>query len=499
MKTRRSGVLLHVTSLPSEFGIGDMGKGAYLFADFLADAGQALWQVLPFNPSSPACGNSPYCSYSAFAGNPLLVAPDLLVEDGYLTEADLKTAPPFQNGRVDYDRTAAFKYGLLKRAYERFRLLPDIECRYANFVNENAYWLDDYAFFMALKDHCGGVSWHEWPSDIRDRSESAMREWGLKLAYTINREKFYQFLFFRQWAALKNYCNRKNIKIFGDMPIYVSYDSADVWSNPQNFKLDENKTPRFVAGVPPDYFSETGQLWGNPVYEWDTLKEDGFAWWISRMDHNLVNFDIMRLDHFRGFVAYWEVPASEKTAVNGKWVEAPVRAFFDALLKRFTHLPIIAEDLGIITPDVREIMQEYDFPGMKILLFAFGGDCAENPYIPHNHLEKCVVYTGTHDNNTTRGWFQHDATQQEKENLVTYLGREIDTDNVSTEMVRFAMMSVAGTTVIPLQDFLDLGTEARMNTPSVAFGNWEWRATAEQLTPEVAAEIAAVTKLYGRA
>jgi 4-alpha-glucanotransferase len=495
---RKSGILLHVSSLPSGFGIGDLGSGAYKFADFLADAGQSVWQLLPFNPSSPVCGNSPYCSCSAFAGNSLLIGLEPLVEAGCIDGADLARPPCFSARRADYVQAARFKYEVLEIAFQRFRSVPDLECRFENFLLENAGWLDDYALFTALKDHFGGAAWNEWPRDIRDREGPAVEHRTRELSGKIAREKFHQFLFFSQWSALKAYCNEKKIQLFGDVPIYVSYDSADVWANPRLFKLDENKKPRFVSGVPPDYFSETGQLWGNPVYDWDALRESSYAWWISRMEHNMKYLDMMRLDHFRGFVAYWEVPASHTTAIEGKWVEAPVRDFFDTLLKRFPFLPIVAEDLGIITPDVKETMEFYGFPGMKLLQFAFGDDPATNPYTPHNHVRNCIVYTGTHDNNTTRGWFEHDLGERGTENLLGYLGPHINVGNASRELIRFAMMSVADTAVTPMQDFLDLGAEARMNTPSTPFGNWEWRVAAEQLTPELAEKIREITRLCGR-
>lgn len=499
MKSRKSGILLHVTSLPSEFGIGDMGKSAYAFADFLAESGQTIWQVLPLSPCSPVCGNSPYCSFSAFAGNPLMIAPDLLAQDGYISWDDLGGAPQFDAGKVDYSKVGAFKSKILGIAFEKFKKMPDTECRYENFLCENAHWLDDYALFTGLHDHFLGSSWNEWPRDIRDRNQSALAEWTKKLQETIDREKFVQFLFYRQWSALKTYCNRKQIQIIGDLPIYVSYDSSDVWANPAYFKLDGEGRPLFVAGVPPDYFSETGQLWGNPVYAWDKLKETSYEWWIRRIAHNLKFLDKIRLDHFRGLVAYWEVPASEKTAVNGRWVEAPAREFFDRLQRRFSSLAIIAEDLGTITPEVREIMSEFEIPGMKLLLFAFGDNTAENPYIPHNHIENCVVYTGTHDNNTVKGWFCRDATERERENLRGYFGMEFDENNVAGRLVRTAMMSVASTVIIPLQDFLGLGAEGRMNTPSVANGNWEWRAEGQLLNSDLSKKIAEMTRFYGRA
>jgi 4-alpha-glucanotransferase len=499
LKSRKNGILLHITSLPSPFGVGDLGKGAYAFADFLANSYQTIWQVLPFSPTSPACGNSPYCSFSAFAGDPLIIAPDLLVQDGYISSNDLSLATPFDSTKVDYVNAGEFKERVLSIAYEKFGQMPDAQSRYENFANGNAHWLDDFALFMSLKHHFSGAPWNQWPSEIRNRTEPALHEWTEKLADRIKREKFTQFLFFQQWSALKSYCNSKKIQIIGDIPIYVSYDSSDVWANSEYFQLDGDKRPVFVAGVPPDYFSETGQLWGNPVYSWDRLKETSYEWWIRRIEHNLQSFDMVRLDHFRGFVAYWEVPATEKTAVNGKWVETPAGEFFQMLQRRFPSIPIIAEDLGIITPEVREIMSEFGFPGMKILLFAFGGDSATNPYIPHNHVENCAVYTGTHDNNTVKGWFVHDATESEKKNLHKYFGREFDENTIAEQLVRSAMMSVAATAVIPLQDFLELGAEARMNTPSVPLGNWEWRVAAEQLTPDLAGKIADLTRVYGRA
>lgn len=498
MKLRKSGILLHITSLPSDFGVGDLGRGAYQFADFLAGAGQTIWQVLPFNPASSACGNSPYCSFSAFAGNPLLIAPDLLVKDGYISPEVPGGAPSFDPAKVDYDKAASFKSRVLEAAYQKFIQAGDPGCRYANFEAANAHWLDDYALFTALKESFSGAPWNEWPVEIRDRWQQAIDYWTQRLAERIKREKFHQFLFFSQWLALKDYCNRKRIQLLGDVPIYVAYDSADVWKNPDNFKLGEDKKPLFVAGVPPDYFSETGQLWGNPVYRWEKMKENSYAWWVERMEHNLKYLDMVRLDHFRGFVAYWEVPGNEKTAVNGKWVKIAPREFFDTLLWRIPTQSIIAEDLGVITADVREIMNRYGFPGMKPLLFAFDGSLSTNPYIPYNHVENCIVYTGTHDNNTVKGWFVHDAGKTEKENLLAYFGRELDEDTIAGQLVRTAMMSVASTSIIPMQDFLELGAEARMNTPSVAYGNWEWRVTGEQLSAELCAKILKLTRAYGR-
>ena len=495
---RKSGILLHVSSLPSDFGIGDLGKAAYDFADFLADSCQTIWQVLPFNPTSEACGNSPYCSFSAFAGNPLLISPDLLVRDGYISSNELSGAPSFDPAKVDFGSTAKFKSRLLSAAFETFSKAGDTQRDYDSFADANAHWLDDYALFMSLKERFAGAPWNEWPPGIRDRTRSALDEWRQRLAEGIRREKFYQFLFYRQWSALKSYCNEKQIQVIGDIPIYVSYDSSDVWANPYYFKLDGDKKPVFVAGVPPDYFSETGQLWGNPVYDWDNLRQASYEWWVRRMEHNLNNFDIVRLDHFRGFVGYWQVPAAQETAIQGEWVKAPAAEFFQTLLNRFASLPIIAEDLGVITSEVREIMSTFEFPGMKVLLFAFGDKLSTNPYVPHNHVRNSVVYTGTHDNNTAKGWFENDATEQEKENLSAYFGCELDAGSVSWRLVRAAMMSVALTVVIPMQDFLGLGAEARMNTPSIINGNWGWRVSADQLTADLAKKIASLTTVYGR-
>ena len=497
MKARRSGILLHITSLPSEYGIGDFGPGAYAFADFLSDAGQSLWQILPFGPSSGYCGNSPYCGFSAFAGNPLFISPQKLVEQRWLDPPDLEGLPAFGREKTQYEAAADLKKHLLKKAFVNFSKAPGTDCGFDLFCRENASWLDDFALFTALKREFEGQTWGEWPAALRDRHGPDLDQWSERLKEEIIEEKFYQFVFFRQWSELKSYCNQKSIQVLGDIPIYVSCDSADVWSNPDYFKLDEHKRPLFVSGVPPDYFSATGQLWGNPVYDWGRLKKDSYRWWLRRFEHNLEHLDAVRLDHFRGLVAYWEIPATEKTAINGQWVEVPARDFFDTMQRRFPILPVIAEDLGIITPAVREIMKIYGFPGMKVLQFGFGGDGA-NPYIPHNHIPDSVIYTGTHDNNTTRGWFTHDATPEEKKHLFSYLGRTVSEITVARELIRLAMMSVADTAVIPMQDFLGLGVEARINKPSTTYGNWEWRVLAEQITPALAENISEMSALYGR-
>lgn len=498
MKKRGSGILLHVTSLPSPFGIGDMGPWAYKFADFLMETKQSFWQMLPLNPTEIYHGNSPYHSTSAFACNPLLISPELLVKDGLLTEADLESAPEFPKGRVDYPSVVTYKEKLFEGAYERFKRKKEAH-EYEQFCMQNAQWLDDFALFIGLRSRFQGKTWSEWPQEIRDREPDVLESVKRELYEGLDRTRFLQYLFFRQWISLKKYCNERGVQILGDIPIYVNYDSSDLWTHPELFKLDHDKRPYAVAGVPPDYFSETGQLWGNPIYRWDVLKERGYDWWIQRMKHNFKFFDLVRIDHFRGFVAYWEVPANEKTAKNGKWVEAPAEDFFKVLLEKFPAAPLIAEDLGIITPEVREIMQRFEFPGMKVLLFAFGEDLPTNPYAPHNVVQNCLIYTGTHDNNTARGWFEKEATPEEKKRLFLYLGREITGGEVHGELIRLAMTSVANTVIIPMQDILGLGEEDRMNRPSTKDGNWQWRLLQEAVTPDLAGRLLEMTEIYGRA
>lgn len=497
MKRRGSGVLLHVTSLPSSYGIGDLGPWAYRFADFLAKTKQGLWQILPLNPTDPAYDNSPYHSISAFASNSLLISPELMVRDSLLAKSDLEPLPNCPKGRVDYGAVIAYKKKLFNLAYERFRNERQ-KYEYEKFCLENAYWLDNFALFSALKSHFQGQVWSEWPQDIRDRQPKTLQSLKKELHHRIELEKFLQYVFFQQWISLKGYCNHRGIQFFGDIPIYVQYDSVDVWTDPEIFKLDNEKRPYAVAGVPPDYFSETGQLWGNPVYRWNVLQQRRYDWWIQRMEHTLNLFDVLRIDHFRGFVAYWEIPAGEKTAINGRWVEVPVEDFFNALLKRFSYLPIIAEDLGVITPDVREIMNHFEFPGMKLLLFAFGEDHPMHPYLPHTYEKHYVAYTGTHDNNTIKGWFEKEATPEDKRRLFRYLGREVPLEELHWEMIRLAMMSVANLVIFPMQDLLGLGEEARMNRPATKEGNWRWQLLPEQLTPLLTRRFLEMTEIYGR-
>lgn len=494
---RQSGILLHITSLPSDHGIGGLGFRARGFADFLAEAGQRIWQVLPLNPTNTALGNSPYSSTSAFACNPLMISPDRMVQDGLLDADDLRDRPAFPPGRVDFPAVTAYKTGLLRRAHARWRR-DGPEESFRRFLDEQGDWLDDYALFVALKDRFQGRPWNRWPPELRDRDPAAIRAARAELSEPVGFEQFVQHLFHRQWMSLREHCAGREVRLFGDLPIYVNLDSADVWTHPDLFHLDEGRNPVTVAGVPPDYFSRTGQLWGNPVYRWDRLRESGYAWWIRRLRRNLELFDRVRIDHFRGFAAYWEVPAEEKTAINGAWVPGPGDDFFRALEQQFPSMPIVAEDLGLITPDVRELMERFRLPGMKLLLFAFNDNPATNPYAPHNHIRDCLIYTGTHDNNTARGWYETEAGPEDRRRLEQYLGRPVGPDEIAREMVRLALMSVARTAILPLQDVLGLGRGGRMNTPATAAGNWEWQLVPEQLTEEVARDLRAMTATYGR-
>ncbi len=498
MTHRASGILLHITSLPSPFGIGDLGPEAYRFADFLAKTGQSYWQVLPLNPTDPICGNSPYSSPSAFAGNLLLIGPEPLLEAGFLKKGDFEEHLLFPKGHCDYTSVIPYKSHLLHRAYERFQANRRERDAFETFCKKNESWLEDFVFFTVIKKHLNGKAWVEWEQDLRDRKPESLKGIYNDLRDEIEKEKFYQYLFFTQWSSLKGYCYQKGIRFIGDIPIYVNHDSADVWAHPDIFNLNKEGKPAGVAGVPPDYFSKTGQLWGNPTFCWEILRKTDYRWWMNRVAHNLQLFDILRLDHFRGFVAFWEVPATETTAINGKWVEAPANDFFTALLKRFPSKAFIAEDLGIITPDVKEVMDRFGFPGMRVLQFAFGEDQPEHPYLPHNFVPNTVVYTGTHDNNTVRGWFENETTVQDKKRIFQYLGKEMSSEQVPIELIRLAMMSVANTVITPVQDLLGLGEEARMNRPSTPSGNWEWRLLPDQLTLSHAEMLLEMTKTYGR-
>ncbi|MBW4428130.1 MAG: 4-alpha-glucanotransferase [Nostoc desertorum CM1-VF14] len=494
---RSSGILLHPTSFPSRFGVGDLGLEAYRFIDFLKDTHQQYWQVLPLGPTG--YGNSPYMCYSAMAGNPLLISPEKLRDEGLLSEEDFANLPGFPVEKVDFDQVVPIKIGLLKKACENFKVnATDIQKNeFAGFCDSKAYWLDNYALFMALKDAHENASWHTWEPEFVKRKPEALAEVQDRLNGDIFYYKFVQFEFFRQWSELKSYANMRGIDIIGDIPIYVSHDSADVWAHPDIFCLDEETgVAAQMAGVPPDYFSSTGQLWGNPVYNWEELQKQDFKWWVQRFEAMLDYVDIIRIDHFRGFEAYWSVAKGEETAMNGKWVEAPGDAFFEAIKQKLGKLPVLAEDLGVITPEVEALRDKYEFPGMKVLQFAFGSDPG-NPFLPFNYPRNAVVYTGTHDNDTTVGWF-NSASDYEKQNLLLYLGC-ISPEGIHWDLIRLALSSIANQAIIPLQDILGLGNEARMNFPSIAEGNWGWRYQAEGLTQELGDRLKVLTRLNGRA
>ncbi|WP_224744236.1 4-alpha-glucanotransferase [Pontibacter aquaedesilientis] len=497
---RSSGILLHITSLPSAYGIGDLGSEAYKFADLLAEAGQRYWQILPLNPTEIGSGNSPYSSHSAFAGNPLLISPERLVEDGLLDKKDLRAGGGFDKAKVDYPKVAAYKVKLLRLAYDNFKEgeAGKLKSEFIRFQEAHKEWLPDFTCFVAFKHYFDQAPWSEWPVKVQTRQDHAMEALAAELKDEIEREAFFQFLFYRQWAQLKAYCTSREITFIGDMPFYVSHDSADVWAHRHIFKLDRANMPTAVSGVPPDYFSETGQLWGTPVFDWKKLQEQHFDWWVQRIAHNLELFGLLRLDHFRAFSAYWEVPAGDKTAMNGKWVKTPGAELLTVIRKKFPAMPIIAEDLGEIDQPVRDLMAQFDLPGMRVLLFAFGEDLPESLYAPHHHIQNSIVYTGTHDNSTVRAWYEHDASRDDKKRLSDYSAQRLSKENVSSVMARLAYMSVSQLVVLPMQDVLGLGKEAIMNKPSTAKGNWQWRLQPGSFTKTVAHRLREEVQLYGR-
>ena len=493
MLERGSGILLHITSLPSPFGIGDMGKQAYEFADFLSKAEQKYWQVLPFNPTNPVTGNSPYSSVSAYATNILFISPQLLCDDGLISAEDIASILVENSSKVNFQKVAEDKLRLLNKAFEKFNDLNGKD-EFIDFCKQNDYWLENFSSFLVFKKYFKDQLWSDWPKEIRDRDEKAMTDLKAEVKDCIEKEKFFQFLFFKQWMALKKYCNDIGIQIIGDIPIYVTYDSVDAWADPLIFKLDKNKVPFCVAGVPPDYFSETGQLWGNPVYNWDQLKKDDYKWWFNRIEHNLRLFDVIRIDHFRGFVDYWEVPKEEKTAINGSWQSAPAKDFFTQMLKQFPNIPLIAEDLGIITDELRDTIKHFKFPGMKIIMFAFGEDKPDHPYLPCNYSECSVAYTGTHDNNTLQGWFNNETNIEDKKRICDYLKKDVSADSVNLDLIELLMKSVAKIVLFPLQDVLGLDADDRMNSPgTVGDHNWSWRLNKKQLTSQIAENLAKMT------
>ncbi|MDQ5851730.1 MAG: 4-alpha-glucanotransferase [Chloroflexota bacterium] len=480
--TRGSGILLHPTSFPGRGGIGELGPAAYRFVDWLHAAGQQFWQILPLGPTG--YGDSPYASFSAFAGNPLLISLKVLANEGLVDAQALDSAPHFNEDSVEYGPVIEWKSALLRSAYETFvrRRPADLTGEWQAFCREEARWLDDYALFRALKNEHGGGAWNTWPREFVRPDASTLAQARERLADAIDLERFLQFLFFRQWRALKTYANERGIRIIGDVPIFVAYDSADVWAHPELFQLDENGDPTVVAGVPPDYFSATGQLWGNPHYRWDVLAQQGYHWWIDRIRTTLSTVDALRIDHFRGFEAAWAVPAGDETAERGEWVPGPGLAVFYAIRGALGQLPIIAEDLGVITPEVEAIRDDLGLPGMKILQFAWSDD-ATNKDLPHNYTRHFVVYSGTHDNDTTVGWF-NTRGPEERFFALTYTGT--NGSDIAWDFIRLAFTSVANTAVVPLQDVMSLGTEARMNLPGRAHGNWGWRYRDWMLTEALA-------------
>jgi 4-alpha-glucanotransferase len=499
MNKRASGILLHITSLPSLFGIGDMGPESYRYADFLAEARQSYWQVLPTNPTDSTFGNSPYSGPSSYAGNPLLISPEMMKDAGYLCAADMNMETTPKPERVDYGLVTRIKNALLYRAFKNAEPHLPGDSGFMEFSGENEHWLEDYALYASVKKILNCSTWRDFPADLRDRNEKSLELWRDKTGSEVLYHKFLQYIFFSQWSSLKKYANGSGVEIIGDMPYYINYDSSEVWAHPELFKLDEDKNPAFVSGVPPDYFSKTGQLWGNPVYDWEALKATGFDWWIKRIGHNLTLFDYLRLDHFRGFVSYWEVKASEKTALKGRWVDLDAVSFFDTSFSRFDKSRFIAEDLGYITPDVNKIIKKYALPGMKILLFAFGDDFPYGSYLPKNFSNNnCVVYTGTHDNNTVLGWWTEDAGKNGKKRFFKYIGGEIESRDLNWEFVKLAMSSVADTAIIPMQDILGLGADAKMNRPSTKSGNWEWRLTSGYYQEDLVAKLREITESNSR-
>jgi 4-alpha-glucanotransferase len=504
---RRSGVLLHISSLPSRFGIGDLGQAAFRFADFLVEAGQKLWQVLPVGPTG--YGDSPYQCFSAFAGNPLFIDLEALQEQGLIEPNSLERTPSFSPDAVQYEQVIDFKSARLRKAAQVFfrdKSNPQ-RAEFESFCLNNASWLEDYALFMACKDAHGGVAWTKWDEGIRKRDPNALKKWRNDLAHEIETFKYFQFEFDREWEKLASYCHDRGLKIIGDIPIYVAHDSADVWAHPDLFHLDDRGMPTIVAGVPPDYFSSTGQLWGNPIYGWDVLESSGYAWWVDRFRASLKLFDIVRLDHFRGFEAYWEIPGDATMAAGGKWTKGPGAKLFQALENQLGELPIIAENLGVITDEVENIRKQFGYPGMSLLQFAFGTDPQGPSFRPHNYERELVAYTGGHDNDTTVGWWGEataaDSTRtnsevkEERAFTKAYLNLRED-EPINWAFIRTVLASVADTAIVPLQDILGLGKEARMNLPGTISGNWKWRYQSDALTQGITERLKVLSALYDR-
>ena len=503
---RRSGVIMHISSLPGSFGSGDFGSGARCFAGMLAGAGFSIWQVLPLTPVDPALGNSPYSSASAFAGNSMFISPELLCEEGLVHPEEAERFKTASGRHSDFKHASFCRNELLRAAFENFTgksgNFEQMRSDFALFCSEETHWLVDYALFRVIKDNNGGRCWAEWPHELAFRGKAALSAFALAHTREILFVKFEQFIFFRQLKSLSALCAELGVTLFGDIPIYTAWDSADVWSNKEIFCLEADGSQRGQAGVPPDYFSKTGQLWGNPLYDWKAMERGGFAWWRRRISHTLKYCGMLRIDHFRGLCAYWDIPAGEKTAEKGRWRLASGREMLSAFSRDMdgAPLPLVAEDLGVITDDVRQLMQEFALPGMSVLLFAFGGG-ADNPYLPHNVARRSVIYTGTHDNDTVRGWWDSDASDAEKKSFADYAGTEITSENAARVMTRMALSSTADTAVVPMQDILGLGSECRMNTPSLPLGNWTWRmlpCESERFSADLGAIYKKMNAVYGR-
>ncbi len=493
---RLSGILLHPTSLPSAYGIGDFGQAAYDFIDFLQKSGQHLWQTLPLTPTG--FGDSPYQGFSAFAGQPLLISPAHLVELGFLQERDLENCPVEKDDCIDYGTIIPWKTALLKKAFLTFdrQATDNMLKAFQDFINEQAYWLKDYALYMACKDMHEGREWLAWEKEYRIPTPATKAKLQENLSKEINYYYFVQFIFHEEWSALKKYANEREVQIIGDIPLFISLDSADVWANQELFQLDSEGYPTVVAGVPPDYFSATGQLWGNPLYDWSAQKKDGYQWWVSRVRHQLQLCDYLRIDHFRGLESYWSIPYGEETAINGKWEPGPGADLFLAIERALGKgLPIIAEDLGIITPEVEALRDQFGFPGMKVLQFAFDSE-DESTFLPHQFTTiNCVCYTGTHDNNTTKGWYAS-ASEYSRDKIRCYMNT--DGNSVHWDFLRTCLGSIATYAIIPMQDILGIGEEGRMNTPGIGTNNWAWRYTKHALSNGLAEALAKITRIYGR-
>ena len=496
-RKRISGVLMHVTALPSSYGIGDLGPQAHSFVDFLKQANQSLWQVLPININTAQTGFSPYSCMSAFAGNPLLISPEGLYQAGWLTKKDLTSAPKGPVDQVNFTKAQSYKLRLLKQAYSRFQQNP-LPADYHAFLDQHRGWLNDFALFAALKQKMGPTSWNTWPKPLRDRQAKAINQAAAEMKGDLDFIRFCQYCFFTQYQALHQYSRAAGIQLMGDVPIYVDYESADVWAHPKLFKLGADKRPEFKAGVPPDYFSRTGQLWGNPVYDWKRMQsKDNYAWFTNRIAHNLGLFDCLRIDHFRGLVAYWQVPAKHKTAIRGKWIPGPGSALLNALYDRLPFAQLFAEDLGFITPDVRQLIQQFELPGMAVLQFGFSNPY-KNVHCAHNIQTNTIVYTGTHDNNTTRGWFSKDLSKEQQKHVSAYIGHQVTANSAAKDLIRLAWQSPARVAIVPMQDLLNLDHKARMNFPGKATGNWAWRIRPNAISPKLVRELAEITHRYGR-